>query len=154
MSVFDKFFNHEISFWKQKNKIYVIFFCVYIIELQSCGVTVYVALELCSRFLQTWIFFWMFLKGIKKLLKWGALECNHVVLQNSCAYNFFSNQVYSKNRKTVCQEWSLSKLIWFFQCKFFYWGFLFVCKTTQNLNAVWAINSYSFSFIFWLSCMD
>ena len=134
----------------------MIFFCVYIIELQSCDLTVYVALELCSRFLQTWMFFQIFLKGIKKLLNWGALECNHVAVQNSCAYNFlfFSNQVFSKNRKTVCQQWFLSKLTWFFQCRFFYWSFLFVCKTTQNLIAVWNINSYSFSFIFWLSCMD
>ena len=35
-----------------------------------------VALELCSSSLQTWIVFWMFLKGIKKLLRWGALMCN------------------------------------------------------------------------------
>ena len=34
-------------------------------------------------------FFWMFLKGIKKLLKWGVLECNHVAVCNSCAYNIF-----------------------------------------------------------------
>ena len=129
MSVSNNFLNHEISFWKQKNRIYVIFFCVYIIELQSCDLTVYVALELCSRFLQTWIFFWMFLKGIKKLLKWGALECNCVILRNSCAYNFFFflNQVYSKNRKTVCRQWFLSKQIWFFQCKFFLSGFYIIC---------------------------
>ena len=134
MSGSNNFLNHEISFWKQKNRIYVIFFCVYIIKLQSCDLTVYVALELCSIFLQTWIFFWMFIKGIKKLLKWGASEYNYVAVRNSCAYNsfFFSNQVYSKNWKTVWQQWFWSKLIWFFQCRFLYWGFLFVCKTTQN----------------------
>ena len=157
MSVSNNFLNHKISFWKQKNRIYVIFFCVYIIELQSYDLTVYVALELCLRFHQTWNFFWTFLKGIKKLLNeelWDVTMSQN--RQNSCAYNFlfFSSQIFSENRKTVCQQWFLSKLIWFFQCRFFYWGFLFVCKTTQNLNAVWAINSYSFSFIFWLSCMD
>ena len=128
-------------FLKTKNRIYVIFFCIYVIELQSCDLIVYVFLELCSRFLQTWIFFWMFLKSIRKLLKRRALECYHVVVQNSCAHNFSfsSNQVWSKNRKTACQQGFLSKLIWSFQCRFFYWRFIFVCKTTHNLNEVWVI---------------
>ena len=55
-----------------------------------------VALELCSRFLQTWTFFWMFLKSIvHQLLNRGTLKCNHVAIRNFCA-NFFpllSNQL-------------------------------------------------------------
>ena len=63
-----------------------------------------------------------------------------------------------KNGKTVCQQWFLSKLIWFilyiYLAYFFYWGFLFVGKTMQNLYAFWAISSYSFNFIVSLSCVD
>ena len=65
-SVYNHFLNHEISFWKQKNRIHVktILFCVYINEFQVCALVTCVAYELCASFLQTWTFFWTFLKGI------------------------------------------------------------------------------------------
>ena len=47
------FLNYKISFWKQKNRIDVILFCAYVLELQSCDLVVCVALELYSRFVQT-----------------------------------------------------------------------------------------------------
>ena len=126
MSVSDNFLNHKISFWKQKSTIYVILFYAYIIELQSCDVGVCVALELCSRFLQNWFFFLNIFKRYLKVLKWGALQCNQVVVRNSCvcaSFSFLLNQVYSKNGKTVYQQWFLSKLIWFIQCRLFLLGF-------------------------------
>ena len=143
--------NHEISFWKQKKRTYVIFFCVCIIKLQSCDLTVYVALELCSRFLQTWIFFWMRLKGIKKSLKWGALECNHVAVRNSSQTRNFSQTRYIvKTGKLFASDDSYPNQNNFFSAGFFV-GIFYL---SENLNTVWATNSYSFSFIFWLSCMD
>ena len=48
----------SISFLDHK----LFLFSAYLVELQSCAFVVCVALKLCSRFLQTWIFFWMFLK--------------------------------------------------------------------------------------------
>ena len=58
------FWIKKFKFLKAEKQNLCDFFCVYIIELQSYDLTVYVALELCSRFHQTWIFFWIFLKGI------------------------------------------------------------------------------------------
>ena len=95
MSVCNKFLNHKISFWKQKSRVYVILFCAYIIELQSCDLVVCLALEHCSNL----NFVWLFLKSmVPQLLKSGALKCNHGAIQNFCAYNFFflSNQVLKK----------------------------------------------------------
>ena len=69
MPVCNNFLNHKISFWKQKNRIDMILFCIYIIDLQSCDLVVCVALELCSRFLKTWTFFLNVLKRYLKPLK-------------------------------------------------------------------------------------
>ena len=71
-------------------------------------------------------FFLNIFKRYLKILKWGALQCNQVVIRNSCAcasFSFLLNQVYSKNGKTVYQQWFLSKLIWFIQCRLFLLGF-------------------------------
>ena len=118
--------------------------------LRSCCC---VALELDSRFLQIWVFFWMFLKGIvHQLLKCGLLKRNQVAIWKSRAYNcFLFVEPGSKNRKTVCWRCFLCKLIWFNQSSFCYWGFLFVCKALQCSNPVWAISSSSLRFIVWLS---
>ena len=101
-------------------------------------------------------FFWMFLKGIVHyLLKQETSKCNNVVIRKSCAYNLLSScQTRFLKMGNVFQRWFLCKLIWFIQCRFFYWDFTFMSKTMQNLKASWIISSISFNFIVWLSCMD
>ena len=37
-----------------------------------------------------------------------------------------------------------------FSAVFFYWGFLFVCKTMQNLKTAWIISYIYFGFVVWL----
>ena len=93
--VSNNFFNHKISFWKKKNRIDMILFCAYIIELQSCDLVTCVGLELCSRLLQTWIFLKMFLKDIEKVLKREALEWSYVARRNFVLtiFSFLSNQI-------------------------------------------------------------
>ena len=126
-------------FWKQKNRIYVkiILFCVYIIVLESCNLAACVALEFCSEFLQAWFFSSIFRRYCA--LKGGAQK---------------GTPVPTVFLGSVCQQCFLCKLKWFIQYRFFYWLFLFVCKTMQNLRAVWIIRSISFSFNIWLSFMD
>ena len=84
---------------------------------KSCDIVVCVVLELHPRFLQTWIFFWRFLKGIvDQLWKW-VLKCNHIEIRNSWTYIFFVKPG-SKNGISVYQWLFLCKLRWFTQCGF------------------------------------
>ena len=66
-------------------------------------------------------------KGIKKLLQGGALECNHVAVQNACAYNFFFflNQYILKIGKLFVSNDYLNKSD--FSVQFFLLGFSIIC---------------------------
>ena len=130
--VYNKFLNRKTSFWKQENRNYVrtiLFFFAYIIKLEPCDYVSCVALELCSKFFQTWFFFLNVLKRYCVALyskKWEKCLPAMVPMPTNIIYSIWG----------------------------FYWGFIFVGKTMQNLNDIWIITSISFSFIVWLSCMD
>ena len=88
-SVHNNFLNNKISFWKQKNRIWkTILFCVYLIVLRSCNLVVCIALELPPRFLQTWIFFWRFLRYCASAFKVRSFEmwpcCNKKFMCPHC----------------------------------------------------------------------
>ena len=114
-------------FWKPKNRIYVktILFCV-------CRII----LDLAILSVLLWV---LCIKSFEMLLC-----CDKEFM---CLLVFPFVETSSKNRKcngSYINQYDL------FSAVFFYWGFLFVCKTMKNLKTAWIISYIYFGFVVWL----
>ena len=125
--VYNSFLNHKMFLKTEKQNLYEDYFVLFLYNrFRSCNF-VCVALEYCTQ-----------------LLKWATLRYNYVAIRNSCAYLFLLlyKQVVKMGKLMVLTQ---TNMIYSMQ-GFFYCGFLFVCKTIQNLKAAWTINCIYFDF--------
>ena len=151
----------KIMLWKQ-NLCENYFMCLYnrFVTIRMLSVLLWnFALKVSSNL---FFFPWIFQKSIAHLLlKWGSLKCKLLpcTCWTCCKKEFWRLQFFCfllNKRVEIAKVFPNdgSRVSCFIQCWVFLLWFFILCKTMQNVNAVWLVCLISFRFVVSLSWID